>query len=176
MGLELEDLIGFANLGLFEAAKRFDPSRGVKFISFAVWYVRAELQKALNDLSRVVRIPSHKTMTEGKDFSTLSTSKKDGDDEDSETYADRYLAGEQVKSTHEVTDLKELLNIALNSLKPKQRDAVKMFYGIDREYAMHMEHIAEELEVTGERARQLVSQGECAVKQVKGIDKLLQYL
>jgi len=176
MGLELEDLIQVANLGLFEAVKRFDPDRGVKFISFAVWYVRAELQKALNDLSRVVRIPSHKTMTEGKDFSTLSTSKKVGDDEDSETYADRYLAGEQVKSKHEVTDLKELLNIALNSLKPKQRDAVKMFYGIDREYAMHMEHIAEELEVTGERARQLVRQGECALKQVKGIDKLLQYL
>ena len=176
MGLELEDLIGFANLGLFEAAKRFDPDRGVKFISFAVWYVRAELQKCLNDKSRVVRIPSHKTMTEGKDFSTLSTSTKVGDDEDSETYADRYLAGEQAKAKHEVTDLKELLNIALNSLKPKQRDAVKMFYGINRDYAMHMEHIAEELSVTGERARQLVRQGECALKKVKGIDKLLQYL
>jgi RNA polymerase primary sigma factor len=176
MGLELEDLIGFANLGLFEAAKRFDPDRGVKFISFAVWYVRAELQKALNDLSRVVRIPSHKTMTEGKDFSTLSTSKKVGDDEDSETYADRYLSGEQAKAKHEVTDLKEMLSIALNSLKPKQRDAVKMFYGIDIDYAMHMEHIAEELNVTGERARQLVRQGECALKKVKGIERLLQYM
>ena len=176
MGIELEDLIGFANLGLFEAAKRFDPDRGVKFISFAVWYVRAELQKCLNDKSRVVRIPSHKTMTEGKDFSTLSTSKKVGDDEDSETYADRYLSGEQSKPKHEVTDLKELLNIALNSLKPKQRDAVKMFYGIDRDYAMHMEHIAEELNVTGERARQLIRQGEKALKGVKGIDKLMQYL
>ena len=176
MGLELEDLIQVANLGLFEAVKRFDPDRGVKFISFAVWYVRAELQKALNDLSRVVRIPSHKTMTEGKDFSTLSTSKKVGDDEDSETYADRYLSGEQAKAKHEVTDLKELLNVALNSLKPKQRDAVKMFYGIDRDYAMHMEHIAEELNVTGERARQLVRQGEKALKGVEGIDKLMQYL
>ena len=176
MGLEIEDLIQVANLGLFEAVKRFDPTRGIKFISFAVWYVRAELQKALNDLSRVVRIPSHKTMTEGKEFSTLSTSKKVGDDEDSETYADRYLSGEQSKPKHEVTDLKELLNVALNSLKPKQRDAVKMFYGIDRDYAMHMEHIAEELNVTGERARQLVRQGEKALKGVKGIDKLMQYL
>jgi RNA polymerase primary sigma factor len=176
MGLELEDLIGYANLGLFEAAKRFDPDRGVKFISFAVWYVRAELQKCLNDKSRVVRIPSHKTMTEGKDFKTLSTSKKVGDDEDSETYADRYLAGEQAKAKHEITDLKEMLSVALNSLKPKQRDAVKMFYGIDRDYAMHMEHIAEELNVTGERARQLVRQGECALKKVKGIERLLQYM
>ena len=176
MGLELEDLIGFANLGLFEAAKRFDPDRGVKFISFAVWYVRAELQKCLNDKSRVVRIPSHKTMTEGKDFSTLSTSTKVGDDEDSETYADRYLAGEQAKAKHEVTDLKEMLSVALNSLKPKQRDAVKMFYGIDREYAMHMEQVAEELNVTGERARQLVRQGECALRKVDGIGRLLEYM
>ena len=176
MGLEIEDLIQVANLGLFEAVKRFDPDRGVKFISFAVWYVRAELQKALNDLSRVVRIPSHKTMTEGKDFSTLSTSKKVGDDEDSETYADRYLSGEQAKAKHEVTDLKEMLSIALNSLKPKQRDAVKMFYGIDRDYAMHMEQVAQELNVTGERARQLVRQGECALRKVKGIDTLLQYM
>jgi len=176
MGIELEDLIGFANIGLFEAAKRFDPSRGFKFISFAVWYVRAELQKCLNDLSRVVRIPSHKTMTEGKEFSTLSTSKKVGDDEDSETYADRYLSGDQAKAKHEVTDLKELLNVALNSLKPKQRDAVKMFYGIGRDYAMHMEHIAEELNVTGERARQLVRQAEKALKAVPGIEKLLKYV
>ena len=81
-----------------------------------------------------------------------------------------------MKAKHEVTDLKEMLNIALDSLKPKQRDAVKMFYGIDRDYAMHMEHIAEELNVTGERARQLVRQGECALRNVKGIDRLLQYM
>ena len=61
MGVLLEDLIAFGNIGLFEAAERFDPNKGVKFITFAVWYIRAELQKALNDLSRVVRIPSHKT-------------------------------------------------------------------------------------------------------------------
>ena len=176
MGVELEDLIGFANLGLFEAAKRFNPDRGVKFISFAVWYVRAELQKCLNDYSRVVRIPSHKTMTEGKEFSTLSTSKKVGEDDESETYADRYLAGEQAKASHEIVDMKKMLSVALDTLKPKQRDAVKMFYGIDREYAMHMEHIAEELNVTGERARQLIRQGEKALKNVNGIEKLLQYM
>jgi len=176
MGLELEDLIGFANLGLFEAAKRFNPDRGVKFISFAVWYVRAELQKCLNDKSRVVRIPSHKTMTEGKEFSTLSTSKKVGEDDESETYADRYLAGEQAKASHEIVDMKKMLSVALDTLKPKQRDAVKMFYGIDREYAMHMEHIAQELNVTGERARQLIRQGEKALQNVEGIEKLLQYM
>jgi RNA polymerase primary sigma factor len=176
MGIELEDLIGFANIGLFEAAKRFDPTRGVKFISFAVWYVRAELQKCLNDLSRVVRIPSHKTMTEGKEFGTISTSSRVGDNEDSETYADRYLPGEQEKPEHDSSDLKTQLAIALSSLKTKQKEAIMMFYGIGRDYAMHMEHIAEELNVTGERARQLVRQAEKALKAVPGIGKLLKYI
>ena len=176
MGIELEDLIGFANLGLFEAAKRFDPTRGVKFISFAVWYVRAELQKCLNDLSRVVRIPSHKTMTEGKEFKTISTSSKVGDDEDSETFADRYLPSDQAKPQHDSSDLKTQLAIALSALKPKQKAAIMMFYGIGRDYAMHMEHIAEELNVTGERARQLIRQAETSLKAVPGIEKLLKYI
>ena len=79
MGLQLEDLIGFANIGLFEAAERFDPTKGVKFITFAVWYIRAELQKALNDLSRVVRIPSHRVATEEQSIKSIHTPV--GDDE-----------------------------------------------------------------------------------------------
>jgi DNA-directed RNA polymerase sigma subunit (sigma70/sigma32) len=51
-----------------------------------------------------------------------------------------------------------------------------MFYGIGRDYEMHMEHIAEELNVTGERARQLVRQAEKALKAVPGIGKLLKYI
>jgi RNA polymerase primary sigma factor len=46
MGLDLADLIAFGNLGLFEAAERFNPDKGVKFITFAVWYVRAEFQNS----------------------------------------------------------------------------------------------------------------------------------
>jgi RNA polymerase primary sigma factor len=92
MGLDLADLIAFGNIGLFEAAERFDPDKGVKFITFAVWYIRAELQKALNDLSRTVRIPSHRTATE--EYSTKSISTPVGDDENKETYADRYLAAD----------------------------------------------------------------------------------
>lgn len=115
-------------------------------------------------------------MTEGKKFGTISTSSKVGDDEDSETYADRYLPGEQEKPAHDSSDLRTQLAIALSSLKPKQKAAIMMFYGIGRDYAMHMEHIAEELNVTGERARQLVRQAEKALKAVPGIEKLLKYV
>ncbi len=176
MGVELEDLIGYGNLGLFEAVKRFDPSRGVKFISFAVWYVRAELQKALNDTGRTVRIPSHKTMTEGKDYSTISTGTKIGEGEDSETYADRYLPAEKETPQSALDDLKYDLTRALELLKPKQKAAIEMFYGIGYEYPKPMEQIAIELSVTGERARQLVRQAELGLKKMSGIKLLEQYL
>ena len=176
MGVELEDLIGYGNLGLFEAAERFDAKRGVKFISFAVWYIRAELQKALNDVSRVVRIPSHKTMTEGKDYSTISTSTPIGDSENNETYADRYLPAEKELPQSRLEDLKHDLTIAFNQLKPKQKLAVTMFYGIGYDYPKPMEQIAVELDVSAERARQLVRQAECALRKLSGIELLEQYL
>ncbi len=103
MGLELEDLIAFANIGLFEAAERFDSSKNVKFVTFAVWYIRAELQKALNDLSRTVRIPSHRTATE--EYSTKSIHTPVGDDENKESWADRHLEAEASRSARDINDM-----------------------------------------------------------------------
>ncbi len=174
MGLQLEDLIGFANVGLFEAAERFDAKRGVKFITFAVWYIRAELQKSLNDLSRVVRIPSHRTATE--EYSTKSISTPVGDDENKETYADRYLAADAVKSSRDKQDLQYDLARALSQLKPKQAEALCRNYGIGLEYAQSMEQIGEEMGITNERARQLVRQAEIALASLPGIKLLEQYL
>jgi len=173
MGLQLEDLIGFGNIGLFEAAAKFDTSKNLKFITFAVWYIRAEIQKALNDMSRVVRVPSHLTAT--AEYSAKSISTPVGDGENKETYADRYLAADSVKSSRDKTDLKYDLDRALSQLKPKQREAITRFYGIGFEYEMCMEQIAEELDVTGERARQLVRQAENALKAMPGIKLLEQY-
>jgi RNA polymerase primary sigma factor len=174
MGLELEDLIAFGNIGLFEAAERFNPDKGVKFITFAVWYIRAELQKALNDLSRVVRIPSHKTSTEEQYVKSIHTPV--GDDENKETYADRYLAADGIKSARDTADLRFDLQRALNQLKPKQREAITRFYGIGMEYPQCMDQIAEEMGVTGERARQLVRGAELALAALPGIKLLEQYL
>ena len=61
-GLSLEDLINEGNLGLMEAARRFDETRGFKFISFAVWWIRQNILQALAAHSRMIRIPMNKVL------------------------------------------------------------------------------------------------------------------
>ena len=173
MGVELEDLIAFGNLGLFEALDKFDTSKNYKFITFAVWYIRSEIQKALNDLGRTVRVPSHKTQTE-KQYIT-SIHKPVGEEGNKETYADRYLMAEPSLSEREIKDMRADILRILAKLPEKQKIAITMFYGIGCEYAACMERIAEELNVTGERARQLVRQAEKSLRGMEDINLLKQY-
>ena len=60
LGIPFEDLINEGNLGLIEAAHRYDPSRGVRFITYAVWWIRKAILKSIADHSSVVRVPTYR--------------------------------------------------------------------------------------------------------------------
>ena len=64
--LPLNDLINEGNIGLMIAAQKFDPSRGFKFISYAVWWIRQQILQAINQKSRKMRLPQNKKLLSNK--------------------------------------------------------------------------------------------------------------
>jgi len=73
-GLSLADIINEGNMGLIKAAKRFDHTRGFKFISYAVWWIRQSITRAIADQARTIRIPVHMIETINK-LSRISRAK-----------------------------------------------------------------------------------------------------
>src|SRR4026207_1364401 len=76
-GLSLPDLINEGNLGLIKAAQRFDETRGFKFISYAVWWIRQSILQALAEQSRIVRLPLNKIGAINKINKTMSKLEQD---------------------------------------------------------------------------------------------------
>ncbi|MBN2013378.1 RNA polymerase sigma factor RpoD/SigA [candidate division KSB1 bacterium] len=76
-GLPLEELISEGNLGLIEAARRFDANRGIKFISYAVWWIRQSILRALANHSRLVRLPINHVWSLQKVINTLELLEQD---------------------------------------------------------------------------------------------------
>ncbi len=66
LGLSLGDLINEGNIGLIKAAERFDETKGFKFISYAVWWIRQSILQAVNEKSRKIRVPMNVTGTSSK--------------------------------------------------------------------------------------------------------------
>ena len=71
-GLSLPDLINEGNLGLIKAAERFDETRGVEFISYAVWWIRQSILQAIAEQSRIVRLPLNQVSSVNKISQVLS--------------------------------------------------------------------------------------------------------
>lgn len=159
MGIDLDDLISFGSIGLVISIDRFDLNNDVKFITFAIYYVRAEIKKSLNDLSRLVRIPSHKTKVDNKYFKTYNISLSD---DENINMCDKIQYDTQIEENSLNIDI----NRSLNYLPDKQRDVIKMYYGIDYNKPKTMDEIALELNISNERVRQLIRRGEKLLYEV----------
>jgi len=193
-GLPLTDLINEGNLGLIKAAERFDETRGFKFISYAVWWIRQSILQALAEHSRIVRLPLNRVGTISKitkeaeileqqyERAPMQDEIASGLAMESEEVSDAirisrkhqslndpFRDGEsnalidvieddmQLPPDHPLMDesLKQEIRAALNTLKKREREVIKKYFGIDREYALTLNEIGEEFNLTRERVRQI---------------------
>ncbi len=193
-GLPLGDLINEGNLGLIKAAKRFDETRGFKFISYAVWWIRQSILQALAEQSRIVRLPLNRVGALNKIGKKLSQLEQEFEREPSANE----LAEELDMSVYEVADtlkisgkhismdapfvqgednklldimpnendpmpdhglmyesLKKDIEEALNTLDPREREVVKLYFGIGYDHPLTLEEIGEKFKLTRERVRQI---------------------
>lgn len=215
--LSLNDLINEGNLGLVKAAQRFDETRGFKFISYAVWWIRQSIMQALAEQSRIVRLPLNRTGALNRIKTVASELEQKYEREptseelaailemDSREVTNTLLAGSKQLSVDapftegesnslldvlenndaDETDqdlaytssLKIEMERALSTLTERERQVIRMFFGIGTEEPLSLEQIGEILDLTRERVRQIK---EKALKKLRSSAKqrnlLAEYL
>ena len=199
-GLTLSDLISEGNLGLIKAATRFDHTKGFKFISYAVWWVKQSIIQSLNDNSRVVRLPANII----NKISKLNKEFGNGEDNESELMSEisefdasllnypktsslnqsvnedggeiiDLIIGDEIETELEVSDIvKDELNNILSVLDERERMIIESYFGINSNHdGMTLEAIGDKYDLTKERIRQIK---EKAIRKLRHNTKKLQTL
>jgi RNA polymerase primary sigma factor len=149
-GVSFLDLIHEGNLGLMEAARRFDPTHNVKFITYAVWWVRQSMMHVLADSTRAFSFPP-------KLFGALHAGGPGGEDVSlSETIGERLpldQAPVEAELIHQA-DLDELA-AALLDLEGKEQEVVRLRYGLGDGEPQTLQEIGDRLHLSRERVRQI---------------------
>ena len=148
-GLEMEDLVSEGNIGLMKAARKFDASHGLRFVNYAVTFIRQQIEKALNKESAEQRLESDKNGHSRSVDSPLG-SKANVSLLSVLADANSPLADERVYSSN----IESVVEFALQSLSERERNVINAFFGIGKE-RMTMMEIAEEMQLKRERIRQI---------------------
>ena len=166
-GLSLPDLINEGNLGLIKAARRFDETRGFKFISYAVWWIRQSILQALAEQSRIVRLPLNKIGSINKINKTYAKLEQEFlvQDEDNNMY-DVLKSDEVVTPETELLyeSLRKEIDRAISTLTQREADVVRLYFGLNGGHPMTLEEIGEKFDLTRERVRQIK---EKAIRRLK---------
>ena len=213
-GLALNDLIDEGNLGLIKAAKKFDETRGFKFISYAVWWIRQSILQAMSEQSRIVRMPLNQVgfqsklakaivnfeqenerrpsvqeladileTDEAKVQEALGTNGKKVSvdapfqDDDSNSLID-IMTDESAPTTDNNMEKESLsadLNAALGTLSEREQTVLKMLFGIGCN-EMTAEEVANSLNLTRERVRQIKERALRRLRDDENINILTKYL
>ncbi len=193
-GLSLPDLINEGNLGLIKAAKRFDETRGFKFISYAVWWIRQSILQALAEQSRIVRLPLNQVGSLNKISKAYSKLEQEFEREPSPEELAKVLdiPTEKIADTMRVSgkhvsmdapfvqgednslidvlenadspradgllmteSLQKEIDRSLSTLTEREREVIKLFFGIGMQHGLTLEEIGAKFDLTRERVRQI---------------------
>ncbi len=215
-GLSLSDLINEGNLGLTKAAQRFDETRGFKFISYAVWWIRQSILQALAEQGRIVKLPMNKVGLSNKISKAYSQLEQEHEREPSvEEMAELLDIGtEEVGATlgigakHVSIDapfsdseestmidvlenpnadqsdaglyhgesLRTEIELSLNRLKERQRDVIKLYFGIEVESPMSIDDIAKRFSISAATVWKILHKGLYRLRTAKNYYQLKSYL
>jgi RNA polymerase primary sigma factor len=214
-GLSLPDLINEGNLGLIKAAKRFDETRGFKFISYAVWWIRQSILQALAEQSRIVRLPLNQVGSLNKINKAYSKLEQEYEREPSpqelaiilDLPEDKIADTMKVSGRHVSMDapfqqgeegslvdvlvnhdspradgnlmnesLSKEIDRALSTLTERERDVIKLFFGIGIPHGLTLEEIGAKFDLTRERVRQIKEKAVRRLRHSSRSKLLQQYL
>jgi RNA polymerase primary sigma factor len=214
LGLTFLDLIHEGTLGLIEAARRFDPERNVKFISYAVWWVRQAIFHALSEHSRVFRLPQKMSgqvsriegvrdllaselerpptaeevaeraamspkevetllMATGEDVS-LSAAVGDGTTEFGDTLEQDTIPSAELELIR--TSFNEQIQALVGELDEKEREVIRMRFGLDGEDPRTLQEIGEQLGLSRERIRQIEAKAKEKLRRSRRAQSLRGHL
>src|SRR3972149_110790 len=154
-GVSLSDLINEGNLGLIRAAHKFDETKGIKFISYAVWWIRQAILQALAEQSRIVRVPLNRAGTLhriGKRSSAL------------------------LQELGREPTLPESSEEVLGGLKEREAKILRLYFGLDSQEPMTLEEIGSMLGITRERVRQIKEKALARLRHVSRARALETFL
>jgi RNA polymerase primary sigma factor len=194
-GLTLPDLINEGNLGLIKAAQKFDETRGFKFISYAVWWIRQSILQALAEQARIVRLPLNQVgslnkinkafsrleqeferqpsaeelaealeVPEDKIKESLNVSGRHvsmdaplSSSEDGGTLMDVMANTDSPKADYALMSesLQKEIERSLSTLTDKEREIIRLFFGIGMNHGLTLEEIGAKFNLTRERVRQI---------------------
>ena len=189
-GMSLNDLIDEGNIGLMKAAQKFDETRGFKFISYAVWWIRQSICRASTEFEqKFQRRPSAEELAEllDTDLDRIKDSLNAGgkkvsvdapfQDDETNSMID-IMTDDSAPGTDNSMERESLatdIDTALQVLSERERLVVKMLFGIGRT-EMTAEEVATNLGLTRERVRQIKERALRRLREEANMSILLKYL